>query len=478
MKKEWVIVICLLLITILTRLPFYFVDVVDWDESTFILMGQSVLDGHLPYLELWDVKPPLAFVAYAAFIALLGKSLVAIRLAGTICVFITSWLVYSIGKYISDRQAGIFAGILFIFATALISGGQATMTEHVALVPLVGALAWLIRRKATPMVLLVGGILLTMATLVRLNLAYVVVAVGFWLVYGRLRLQVSSLGIVAYCLGSFGLIFLTYLPYLVASNGSIWLDSVVLAPLSYADSQAGITQILLAGLIAWILVKFWQLIAFQGQEFSLLQVFFLGTAISIFQGGAFYQHYYIQAFPFLALTLALFWTKLPSKFGRLVIIMLVTIGLTLEMKPIFLQYQVISDRLKAKESLTYGMGYEIAKYLKQQNPQRQSVYLMTDHIAYWLANLEPIAKSVTHPSNISKEYLLQHIPGSATSTSAELARILAKKPKFVIKPPEVFYLPANTPAELLLRQTLAKEYRIVAEIGDRQVYQILNQSNK
>jgi hypothetical protein len=477
MKKKWVIVVCLLLITVLTRLPFYFVDVVDWDESTFILMGQSVLDGHLPYLELWDVKPPLAFVAYAAFIALLGKSLVAIRLAGTICVFITSWLVYSIGKYISDRRGGIFAAILFIVATALISGGQATMTEHVALVPLVGALAWLIRRKTTPMVLLVGGILLTMATLVRLNLAYVVVAVGFWLVYGKLKLRVSSLGIIAYCLGSFGLIFLTYLPYLVTSNGSVWLDSVVLAPLSYSDSSGGITQVLLACLIAWILVKLWQSIA-KDREFSLLQVFFLGTAVSILQGGAFYQHYYIQAFPFLALTLALFWTKLPSKFGRLVIIMLVTIGLTLEMKPILLQYQVIGDRVKAKESLTYGMGYEIAKYLKQQNPQQQSVYLMTDHIAYWLANLEPIAKSVTHPSNISKEYLLQHIPGSATSTSAELARILAKKPKFMIKPVEVFYLPANTPAELLLRQTLALEYQVVAKIGDRQVYQILDQSNK
>ena len=479
MKQEWLIAVCLLFLCVLTRLPFYFVDVIDWDESTFILMGQFLLDGHLPYLELWDLKPPLAFVAYAAFIAILGKNVLAIRLAGTLCVFVTSWLVYLIGRFIGDRRAGIFASILFIVAVSLISGGQSTMTEHVALVPLMGALAWLVSRKPTPLVLLVGGILLTTATLVRLNLAYVVVAVGFWLLYGKFRLKtVDSLGIVAYCLGSFGLIFLTYIPYLVTSNGSIWLDSVVLAPLSYSDSQGegGLIKVLVAFLVAWILIKLWNVIssntALKCQKFSLLQVFFLGTAISIFQGGAFYQHYYIQAFPFLALTLALFWTKLPSKLVRLVIIMLFTVWLTLEMKPIWAQYQVIGDRLQTEESLTYGMGYEIADYLKQQNPEKESVYLMNDHIAYWLADLKPISKSTTHPSNIAKEYLLKHIPGSEDSTEAELARILAKKPKFVIKQPKVSYLQDHNSAKLLLKQTLAAEYQIVAKVGDREVHQI------
>ena len=476
--KEWVIVAFLLAFSVLTRLPFYFVDAVDWDESTFILMGQSLLDGNLPYIELWDIKPPLAFVAYAVFIATLGKSVVAIRLAGTLCVFVTSWLVYLIGRSIGDRRGGLIAGILFIVAVSLISGGQATMTEQVALVPLIGALAWLIGRKLTPLVLLVAGILLTTATLVRLNLAYVVVAVGFWLLYSKFRLKtVNYRGIIAYCLASFGLIFLTYIPYLMTNNGSIWLDSVVLAPLSYStDSQDGIGQVLLTSVVAWLLVKLWSFkslyTALKRQKFSLLQVFFWGTAISILQGGAFYQHYYIQAFPFLALTLALFWIKLPSKFGRLVIMMLFTVWLTLEMKSILVQYQIMGDRLKTGESLNYGMGYEIANYLKQQNPQQKSVYLMSDHIAYWLADLKPISKSTTHPSNISKEYLLKHIRGSATSTPAELNRILTKKPKFIIKQPEVFYLPENTSAELLLRQTLATEYRLVSQIGDHQVYQI------
>jgi hypothetical protein len=76
MKKQWHIALCLLLTSILVRFPYYFIDVINWDESTFILMGQSILDGHLPYTELWDIKPPLAFAAFAFFIMVLGKSYV------------------------------------------------------------------------------------------------------------------------------------------------------------------------------------------------------------------------------------------------------------------------------------------------------------------------------------------------------------------------------------------------------------------
>jgi len=50
-------------------LSIFFPAVIDWDESTFILMGQSIIDGHLPYVKLWDLKPPGAFAFYAFFIA-------------------------------------------------------------------------------------------------------------------------------------------------------------------------------------------------------------------------------------------------------------------------------------------------------------------------------------------------------------------------------------------------------------------------
>ena len=473
MKKQWTIAICLLLISILVRLPFYFVDVVNWDESTFILMGQSLLDGHLPYTELWDIKPPVAFVAYALFILVLGKSIIAIRIAGTLCVFLTAWFIYLTGRQIGNSNTGIFAAIISIVGLTTIRGGQATMTEHVAVALLSGGLAWLTSRKLNSLSLFIGGILLTLAALVRLNLAFVVVAIGFWLVYGKFKYKTPIAGIIAYCVGSFGTIFLTYLPYLVTGNSSIWFDSVVLAPLGYSGSE-GHTQtykILPALLCFGIVNLFWGKVSNQQQrEFSLLQVTFLGILISIILGGEFHQHYYIQGFPFLALTLVLFWSNLPSRIGRMIIVTIATFFLVTELNPVYAKYNELGDRLMAGKPLHHGTAYEIVDYLEQNNRDRQPVYMMKDHIIYWLTDLKPLSKVATHPSNLGKEYLYKYVVGATDSMEAELTKILAQKPKFIVKREKEKFIEENPPIKQIIEETLAKEYELVKEIGDREIY--------
>ena len=62
--------LALLALALATRLPYFFVDVIDWDESTFILMGHSLLKGFLPYTHLWDLKPPAIFFLFAGVISL------------------------------------------------------------------------------------------------------------------------------------------------------------------------------------------------------------------------------------------------------------------------------------------------------------------------------------------------------------------------------------------------------------------------
>lgn len=55
--------IILALATLIVRLPFFLPEN-DLDESTFILLGQDILKGHLPYVTLWDLKPPLLYVFF------------------------------------------------------------------------------------------------------------------------------------------------------------------------------------------------------------------------------------------------------------------------------------------------------------------------------------------------------------------------------------------------------------------------------
>ena len=66
--KITTVIFWLAIIALLLRFPFFFRDYIDRDESTFILVAQSWVDGHLPYTQLWDVKPPLTFLFFATII--------------------------------------------------------------------------------------------------------------------------------------------------------------------------------------------------------------------------------------------------------------------------------------------------------------------------------------------------------------------------------------------------------------------------
>jgi len=500
LKHYLVVAISLLLLSLILRLPFFFPDVIDWDESTFILMGQSILDGHLPYTELWDNKPPLAFVCFAVFIALFGKSIVAIRFAGALCVALVSFLIYLIGKTIWSDRIGILGATQFITISSVLPEAQALMTEHLALVPLMGALSLLVAQKPTPLILFAAGILMAIATLIRLNLAYVGLIVGLLLVFQKpLRSSAEFLKRgLAYACGNLLVVFLTYIPYAIANYQQTWWSSVIFAPWIYANSQSksswdviGLNVLCVLILIGgWLGLKLlfrrWKKISqVQQNQLTLLVVFFLATEISILKSGASYSHYTIQLYPFFGLIAALLLnTFLPSKVRLRTVITVLSI-LAILLSEIFTKYQIIAERALAGQPLTYGPGYEIATYLNRENVSQgqdsskdgfpvagncPSVYMMSDHIAYWLTDLKPLTKLTTHPSNISREYLLKALLGSEATTETEMAKILAQQPKFIVKKKDLWYLSDKLAARILLEETLKTQYKLVKEIQEREIY--------
>jgi 4-amino-4-deoxy-L-arabinose transferase-like glycosyltransferase len=76
------------------RGPFFGRDYVDKDESTFVHMGTSWAEGHLPYTELWDLKPPMTFAYFAAVVGLFGQHLWLIRLIGAALVAAVGYSTY------------------------------------------------------------------------------------------------------------------------------------------------------------------------------------------------------------------------------------------------------------------------------------------------------------------------------------------------------------------------------------------------
>ncbi len=102
--------------------------------------------------------------------------------------------------------------------------------------------------------------------------------------------------------------------------------------------------------------------------------------------------------------------------------------------------------------------------------------MMENHLVYWLLDMKPLTKIVTHPSNISKEYLLRTVISKTTNTKEELLKILNQKPEFIVKG-EIFYLQSNPDAMALLMKTLQTQYVLVKNIQETQIYRRIDPKN-
>ncbi|HZX64142.1 MAG TPA: glycosyltransferase family 39 protein, partial [Myxococcales bacterium] len=69
------------------RTASFLFDILNLDEVIFGLVGRSILDGGLPYVDAIDIKPPLTYLAYTVTGLFGGFSLLPVHLLGV------AWLV-------------------------------------------------------------------------------------------------------------------------------------------------------------------------------------------------------------------------------------------------------------------------------------------------------------------------------------------------------------------------------------------------
>jgi 4-amino-4-deoxy-L-arabinose transferase-like glycosyltransferase len=131
LKVETVVELSIFLaIVCAVRAPSFTWSVINWDESIYVLISRSLLDGNILYVDIWDHKQPLLFALFALSLLVFGKTILAIRLLACGAVATTCFLLYRIGrKTLAEDRFGPFAaaGLYAIFTMS--SGGMATNAE-------------------------------------------------------------------------------------------------------------------------------------------------------------------------------------------------------------------------------------------------------------------------------------------------------------------------------------------------------------
>ncbi len=443
----------LLWFAVLVRLPYFIRTVIDWDESTFIIMADSLLNGHLPQTEFSAFKPPLAYVPYALFLLVFGQSIAAVRLGGLICVFVASVAIYLVCRQRFGTIGALIAGMcVSAFATVDHRCG-CTMLEHIALAPL--SIAVLIWPRGS---LTVGrsfwiGTLIGLAAAMKTNLAGFILA-PLCLLFMQLSLLgwKRTLWLSAVLMLGLSLPLAAPVPvYWLSGNLDLWWHSCMLAGSSYVLHNAQtveshipslirqVTRANPAGLaLSWLSPMLALLIASKYKhKFQQERTFLIAMAIFVVSGlltvlatGKFHvRHHFLVLIPFTA-AMSGFMFQLALSSRRRVLFALTTLCLlSLSLSPVFVEYASVWQTVVEKRST--DTAYKVAEYLNSRDVYGKYVYFTKWNIGYWMTGAL-IPTRFIHPSHMGESHMLSSLYRKLTDPVSELRSIFQKRPVYVV----------------------------------------------
>ncbi len=450
--NPWMWTSAFVLAVFLTQIGSFHKEVMDWDESTFILMASYVLDGELPYINHFDNKPPLMFYMLAGVMAVFGESLLAVRLFGDLCIVISSVAAFSIARRKVDVTAAGLGILVAIFMNA--SGfGQHTSTELPATAMLMTALWLMIARPDRIWAAGLIGLLISLATLTRTNLAVVAVAFGLYFlwvtVFGQDRSSARK-SLFAYILAGLVPPVVFVLIYIAAGALDVLKLVTVDVALTYAGSKMNAFQALkgqmshpIAHLVIWCTVS-GALYALSGllksgrfarkfcREDVLVWLTFAAVVISILNTGNAYSHYLLQLIPILGIFSAyLFAAVRPVRYafaaacGLLAVLfyqaMAVNGSATLRM---FTDWEFVQKSHEIRAA---------AKRIDEIRAPDDAIWAMQNHLVLWYLDTMPVSKVATHPSDLVRGSVLSTLRDAGYIAGNELQRVVESRPRFLVK---------------------------------------------
>jgi 4-amino-4-deoxy-L-arabinose transferase-like glycosyltransferase len=299
------------------RLPAFFVDVFNSDETFLATQAQVIQDGGNLYHDAADRKPPLVPYVYAAGFELFGTNdLWSVRVLAIGAAALTALLVAVEARRRYGRRAAWCAGLLCVFALVAFApqDGQAANFE-IFMLPAMTASVLLARRGRT----MSAGAAVAVATLAKQTGALTLAPVLYlaWRARGR-RGVADALGgftlpiaLVAAALGAGQLFYWTVLgngSYVsVETASTVVLASFVLMTIGWIGCNLP---------IVWRLPDAWRRrrdVARDGGTDLDLWIWLASAFISVMVGLRFFGHYYLQLVPPLCLLTAAALSKGPRR---------------------------------------------------------------------------------------------------------------------------------------------------------------------
>ncbi|WP_068075616.1 ArnT family glycosyltransferase [Novosphingobium lentum] len=139
----------LALFTLATRAWIFGDPVVNIDEQFYLMVGDRMLHGSLPYVDIWDRKPIGLFLIYAAACRLFADAVWGYQIMATISVILTSSLLFAMARRATSFWPAL-AGAAVYPAWLLVFGGVGGQSPVFYDLPMAMAAAWTLKLVIEP----------------------------------------------------------------------------------------------------------------------------------------------------------------------------------------------------------------------------------------------------------------------------------------------------------------------------------------
>lgn len=109
------------------------------DQGMYANIAQAIREGGLPFIDMWDIKPPAIYYVYAVQISLLGAVPVALRAIDVFAAPFTMFALYSLTRAAFNRDAARWSMLLFPVFYFTETFASLTQSDSLVILPMTWA---------------------------------------------------------------------------------------------------------------------------------------------------------------------------------------------------------------------------------------------------------------------------------------------------------------------------------------------------
>ncbi len=448
-----------LLVAIVARAQTFGSPTIEFDEQFYLLVGDRMWSGALPYVDIWDRKPIGLFLIFAAIRSLGGDGFLAYQLVAAICVALTAWLMQHIAEKSGATSFGAWsAAIAYILWLNLLQGEGGQASVFYAL-PMVSAALFTLRashssntnalrRNAMAAMMLVG-----LAMQIKYTAAVEGIFFGCWLLWSghRLGLTILKLGQLALTM-----VLLALFPtcaagaayaaighfeaFLFANFTSVGLRGAAPLPALLTDLAVGL------GIVIFPLCA--ALYSLERSDRTsdtriFLFVWLIFVLLAILLLRSFSPHYFIP----LLLPMMIAAAPAFAKWRRISISLMLVVA-------------CVGQALLAFYDYSKGGRAEAQKMVEAIGPVPNCLYVHNGFPSLYQLSNSRLPTRFIFPGHLNTAVEAKAI---GVDPVAEVARILANKPDAIVTDLPVFSQ-GNTQTQALVDAAVARDYQLVLKL--------------